>query len=70
MLRRFGLPLVPLIVAVILTPRADEQMRRALQVNGGDVLDLLTHSPATIAIYGVIGAVLLLPLIRRLIWRS
>jgi putative tricarboxylic transport membrane protein len=70
MMRRFGLPVVPLIVGVILSGRAEEQLRRALQLSGGDVVDLIFHSPFTIVIYAVVVAVLLLPLLRPLLRRS
>jgi TctA family transporter len=35
-MRRFGLPVLPLIVAVILGPRLELQGRRALQLSSGD----------------------------------
>ena len=37
-MRRFGLPVLPLIVAVILGPRVELQGRRALQLSSGDLL--------------------------------
>ena len=36
-MRRFGLPVLPLIVAVILGPRVELQGRRALQLSSGEV---------------------------------
>jgi putative tricarboxylic transport membrane protein len=63
MMRRFGLPVVPLVVAVILLPRAETQMRRALQISDGSISGLFT-SPFAIAIYAVVVLILCLPLLR------
>jgi putative tricarboxylic transport membrane protein len=72
-MRRFGLPVLPLIVGVILGPRVEEQGRRALQLSSGDVkgmfggTDIVTGafklSPVAIAAYLIILLVLLWPLI-------
>jgi putative tricarboxylic transport membrane protein len=64
MMRRYGLPVVPAIIAVILGPRAELQLRRALQISNGEISGLF-DSPLSIAIYAVILLVLLWPLIRR-----
>lgn len=63
-MRRFGLPIVPLIVGVILLPNAEQQMRRALQLSGGQ-LSGLVNSPFGIAVYTIIVALLVVPLLRR-----
>src|SRR5690606_39498315 len=36
-MRRYGLPVLPAIIAVILGPTAEQQMRRALQISDGDI---------------------------------
>ena len=36
MMRRFGLPILPLIIGVILGPRIERQLRQSLQLGGGD----------------------------------
>ena len=36
MMRRFGLPVLPLIIGVILGPRIERQLRQSLQLGGGD----------------------------------
>jgi putative tricarboxylic transport membrane protein len=67
-MRRFGLPIVPAIIGVILGPRAEVEMRRALQISGGDVSGLV-NTPLSIAIYTIIALVLLWPLVNRFVIR-
>ncbi|HEX6757202.1 MAG TPA: tripartite tricarboxylate transporter permease [Propionibacteriaceae bacterium] len=72
-MRRFGLPILPLIVGVILGPRVELQGRRALQLSSGDVrglfgsVDVATgefrFSAVAIVAYVIIVLVLLWPLI-------
>jgi hypothetical protein len=45
LMRRFGLPIVPIVIGVILGPQAELQLRPALQLSGGDV-GALVHSPS------------------------
>ena len=68
-LRRYGLPIAPVVIGVILGPRAEAQMRRALQLSDGSLLGLL-HSPFAITGYAVITAILLWPLARRVVRRT
>jgi putative tricarboxylic transport membrane protein len=68
MMRRYGLPVVPAIIAVILGPRAEVQLRRALQISNGEITGLF-NTPLSLAIYAVILLVLLWPLIGRLVLR-
>lgn len=39
-MRRFGLPVVPAIIGIILGPVAEEQLRRALQISNGELSGL------------------------------
>jgi putative tricarboxylic transport membrane protein len=76
-MRRFGLPVLPLIVAVILGPRVEAQGRRALQLSSGDVkgmfggVDVATgqfqFSVVAIVVYLIIVLILLWPLVFRLV---
>jgi putative tricarboxylic transport membrane protein len=76
-MRRFGLPVLPLIVAVILGPRVEAQGRRALQLSSGDVrgmfggVDVATGqfqlSAVAVVVYLIILLVLLWPLVFRLV---
>lgn len=68
LLRRFGLPVLPLIIGVILGPLAEKQLRRALQTGGGDPLYLFSE-PLAVAVYVAIALVLLYPLIGKAIRR-
>jgi putative tricarboxylic transport membrane protein len=60
-LRRFGLPVLPLIIGVILGPLAELQGRRSLQLSGGE-LGGLVGGPVAWCCYAVILVVLLWPL--------
>jgi putative tricarboxylic transport membrane protein len=68
MMRRYGLPVVPAIIGVILGPRAELQLRRALQISNGE-LSGLVDSLLAIIIYAVILLVLLWPLLNRFVLR-
>lgn len=63
-MRRFGLPVLPLIVGVILGPIAERQGRMALQLSGGDLSGLL-GGPVSYLIYTAIVVILGWPLVRR-----
>ncbi|GAA3915809.1 tripartite tricarboxylate transporter permease [Streptomyces lacrimifluminis] len=67
-MRRFGLPVLPLIIGVILGPRAELQGRRSLQLSGGE-LSGLVGGPVSYAVYTVIVLVLVWPLVRRFVVR-
>ena len=70
-MRRFGLPVLPLIVAVILGPRVELQGRRALQLSSGEWRGLFgSTNPATgefelsaiaITCYAIIVVILIWP---------
>jgi putative tricarboxylic transport membrane protein len=78
-MRRFGLPVLPLIVAVILGPRLELQGRRALQLSSGDWRGLFGStnvttgefelSPIAITIYVIIVLILAWPLIFKAVRR-
>ena len=64
-MRRFGLPVLPLIVGAILGPLFERHLRRSLQTTGGEVSGLL-GGPVAWVCYGIVIVVLLWPLIARL----
>jgi putative tricarboxylic transport membrane protein len=68
-MRRFGLPVLPLIIGVIIGPRAEIQLRRALQGGGGDPMHLFSE-PMAVMVYVVIALILLWPFIVKLIHRA
>jgi putative tricarboxylic transport membrane protein len=78
-MRRFGLPVLPLIVAVILGPRLELQGRRALQLSSGEWRGLFGSTNVTtgefqpsaiaITIYVIIVLILAWPLIFKAIRR-
>ncbi|MFU8875574.1 tripartite tricarboxylate transporter permease [Micromonospora sp. SL4-19] len=67
-MRRFGLPILPLIVGIILGPRAELHGRRALQLSGGELHGLIGGWVSWV-IYAAIAVVLLWPLIGRFVVR-
>ncbi|GAB3995428.1 tripartite tricarboxylate transporter permease [Glycomyces albus] len=60
-MRRFGIPVLPMIVGVLLGPIAERQARMSLQLSGGD-LSGLVGGPVSWVIYALIVVVLLWPL--------
>src|SRR5690606_13817677 len=64
-MRRFGYPIAPVVVGLILGPLAEQQLRRALAISQGDPAILVSSAPA-IVLYLVAAAALLVPLIMRL----
>jgi putative tricarboxylic transport membrane protein len=63
--RKFGYPVTPLILGVILGPMAEQQFRRALQGAAGDP-SILVSTPFTVSIYVLLTLVLVVPPILRL----
>jgi putative tricarboxylic transport membrane protein len=69
LMRRFGLPVVPAILGVILGPMAERQLRTALEITNGDPVGLV-NSPVAVGVYALIGLLLLWNLLgRRLLSR-
>ncbi|NYI78014.1 tripartite tricarboxylate transporter permease [Nocardioides panzhihuensis] len=65
MMRRFGLPVLPLILGVILGPLMETKLREALTISGGDYAALLSE-PLAVVIYVLIALFILArPLIAR-----
>lgn len=53
-MRRYGFPVAPLVVGMILGPMGEAQLRRALQLSQGDLTTLIAQPFAAIA-YGVLA---------------
>jgi putative tricarboxylic transport membrane protein len=62
-MRRYGLPVVPTVIGVILGPTSEGKLRQALQVSNGD-WSTLWGTGFSIAMYVVIAGLLLLALVR------
>ena len=69
LMRRFGLPTLPLIIGVILGPRLEIQLRQALQLGEGKWSTLFSE-PVAVIVYVVIVLLFAAPLISRLIRRT
>jgi len=67
-MRRFGLPVLPLIIGVILGPIAERQARMSLQLSGGDASGLI-GGPVSYVIYAIIVVLIAWPLLRRFVVR-
>ncbi|GAB3526427.1 tripartite tricarboxylate transporter permease [Arthrobacter monumenti] len=61
-MRRYGLPVLPLVLGVILGPRAEEQLRTALQFTAGNPVGLINETVAVV-VYIIIALVLAWPLL-------
>ncbi|WP_062430829.1 tripartite tricarboxylate transporter permease [Herbidospora daliensis] len=67
-MRRFGLPLAPAVIGLILGPMAEIQLRRALAIGAGDATVLVTSPIAAVLL--ILSALILgVPLARRLLAR-
>lgn len=62
--RRFGMPITPLILGLILGPNLELQFRRALQISAGDYSTLIS-SPLSKILYGVLFLALFTPVVTR-----
>jgi putative tricarboxylic transport membrane protein len=67
MMRRYGLPMLPAIIGVILGPFAEEKLRQALQISNGELSGLIT--PLSLIVYVIAALLLLAPLVRKLLPR-
>jgi len=61
-MRRFGLPVVPAIIAIILGPVAEEQLRRALQISDGELSGLI-NTPFSKVVYAIVVLLLVVPVV-------
>lgn len=64
LLRRFGFPLAPVMIGVVLGPLAETSLRNALVSSGGDY-GVLVSGPITLTLYGMLLVVLAVTVIRR-----
>ncbi|HVI18136.1 MAG TPA: tripartite tricarboxylate transporter permease, partial [Gaiellales bacterium] len=64
-MRRFGLPVLPLIIGVILGPIAERQARMSLQLSNGDASGLI-GGPVAFVIYAAILLMIAWPLVAKL----
>ncbi|MFI5427839.1 tripartite tricarboxylate transporter permease [Aeromicrobium sp. UC242_57] len=56
-MRRFGIPVLPLIIGVILGPELEEQPTTSLQISSGDISTLWSE-PVAVIVYVIIAAAL------------
>ncbi|WP_245997161.1 tripartite tricarboxylate transporter permease [Streptomyces armeniacus] len=66
MMRRYGLPVLPAVIGVILGPSAELQLRRALQLSDGSVSGLV-NTPFSVTVYALIALLLAWPWLKRLL---
>jgi putative tricarboxylic transport membrane protein len=64
LMRRYGLPVLPAVLGVILGPAAELQMRRALQISDGSVTGLV-DTPFAVCVYALVALIVAWPLLRR-----
>ncbi|MGL4173273.1 MAG: tripartite tricarboxylate transporter permease [Actinomycetota bacterium] len=63
-MRRFGYPIAPAVIGLVLGPTAEEQLNRALNISNGDVSVLVSTWPSMI-IYSVTLLCLIIPAFRQ-----
>ncbi|MFQ6171201.1 tripartite tricarboxylate transporter permease [Oryzobacter sp. R7] len=68
-MRRYGLPIVPAIIAIILGPAAEESLRRALQIADGSVTGLVDTWFAR-TVYLIVVLILVVPPVVRRVRRG
>lgn len=68
MMRRFGLPVLPLIIGVILGPRIERQLRQSLQLGSGDWASLF-NEPVAVVVYICMAGLIVVPAVLRL-WQN
>jgi putative tricarboxylic transport membrane protein len=66
-MRRFGFPVAPAIIGLILGPLAEQQLRRALAISQGDMSVFVTH-PLSAALLVLAAAAIVGPILWR--WRN
>ncbi|VXC12120.1 tripartite tricarboxylate transporter permease [Citricoccus sp. K5] len=64
-MRRYQFPLAPVLIAVVLGPLAETELRRALTVSEGDV-SVLVSSPVTVILYSVLVLALVVSALQHL----
>ncbi|MCC5784224.1 tripartite tricarboxylate transporter TctA [Kocuria sp. WN036] len=69
LLRRYGLPLAPVLIAVVLGPLAETELRRTLAISEGDATALVS-SGITITLYTLLAAAIIAIAIVRLRQRA
>ncbi|OZC84076.1 tripartite tricarboxylate transporter TctA [Rhodococcus sp. 06-412-2C] len=65
MMRRYEIPLAPVLIAVILGPLAEESLRRALAVSEGDP-SILVSSGITIVLYALMVIAVVFPIVSKI----
>jgi putative tricarboxylic transport membrane protein len=68
-MRRYGWPVAPAVIGVILGPLAEQQLRRALAIGQGDY-GVLLDSPRAVVLFGIAAVVLFAPLVARIARRD
>ena len=71
MMRRWGFPVAPAVIGLILGPLAESQFRRALAISQGDPSVFFTH-PISATLLGLTAALVLVPWLYRVAheWRA
>jgi putative tricarboxylic transport membrane protein len=69
MMRRWGFPVAPAVIGLILGPLAESQFRRALAISQGDPSVFFTH-PISAVLFSITALILIGPVAMRLIRRA
>jgi len=66
MMRRWGFPVAPAVIGLILGPLAESQFRKALAISQGDPSVFFTH-PISATLLALTAALVLVPWIYRIV---
>ena len=62
-MRRFAIPLAPVLITAILGPLAETKLSRALAVSEGDV-GILVASPISVSLYSIVAVAILIGVVQ------
>jgi len=68
LMRRYDIPVAPVLVGMILGPLSEQQFRRALAISQGD-LSIFVTQPISAFVLGVTALTVIVPMVLRLIGR-
>lgn len=67
-MQRYDFPLAPAVLALVLAPLVEQNLRRALKISGGDVTTFV-HRPISAVLVALIVLVIVAPLVIRMVRR-
>jgi putative tricarboxylic transport membrane protein len=63
-MRRFGFPVAPVLLGIVLGPLIEQEFRRAMSISGGDIMIFATR-PIALTLFALTALSLIVPLARK-----